>query len=235
MISSYQKKILTKLCEPYVCIKKYIDNKSYKISICTGPTLIQNISPKIFNFWVENKIIKADPHTDYYHITKLGQILTCLNYKELIKDLGAIQEETLRIIVCKSFDSSDAWKHIKSVQRKKSCRCCWNHLVKVNKKSISYLIKHGILAISGKDESYNNSNYNAWSLIKTNMAQESLSSTNNIHLKERKNLAKINMTWEQWIKLPHLQQEYLMREKDDDPKEWKKIKTQIEARIEEEE
>jgi len=224
-----------KLREPYRYIKKYVDNKSYKISICTGPTFIQNISPKIFNFWIENKIIKADPYTGHYHITKLGQILTCLNYKELIKDLGAIQEETLRIIVCKSFDSSGAWKNIKKVQRKKSCGCCWNHLVKVNRKSISYLIKHGILTISDKDESYDNSNYNAWSLIKANVAREILSSTNNIHLKERKDLAKINMTWAQWIKLPHLQQEYLMREKEDDPKEWQKIKAQIEARIEEEE
>ena len=223
-------------CKSYRYIKKYINNKSHKIGIFTGYTLIQNISLKIFNFWVENKIIKEDHYfNDHYHITKLGQILTRLNYKELIKDLGAIQEETLRIIVRKSYDPSDAWKNIKSVQRKKSCGCCWNHLVKVNKKSISYLIKHRILAISGKDEDYDNSDYNAWSLFKTDVMREILSSTNNIHLKERKDLTKINMTWAQWIKLPHLQQEYLMREKDDDLKEWQKIKAQIEARIEEQE
>ncbi len=234
MISNHQKRLLTSLSSGY--IKKYIDiNDKNKIGIFNNDYIIKNISQKALTSWIKNGIIKESiiksSQIKHWEITLLGKILIYCNYKNIFKDVSALKNENIRIISKKEYLPQQIDIKVKKVERQKSCNCCWNQLIKVNKASIGIMLKYGILQITSKATNYNNNRYNCWKVKKTLLFKQILLSIHNIHLNNRNDLKKIDISWKEWKKLPALTQEYLMREKNENSKEWLKIKNRIQQRI----
>jgi len=237
MLTKYQKSLLNKIYNHDLRIRKYSENGKQKIGIFDYDHLIKNISKKIFDSWVNDDLLIAwDHEKTFFKLSDLGKLLVTSNLKIILRDLIALQDETIRVLAKKRYEStSSIIRHIEAVQRLKHDRTSWNGLAKVSRSSIKNMLQKRILTLNGIDYDFGNDSYYAYNVINGRLAEPILSMSNKIYLKDETDLEKLGLTWEEWKKLPILTQEYLTREKEEDPEEWKRIKAQVEKAIGEDE